>query len=209
MKSISNEEEVLHNRVYALQQFLECICSNFILKHSVHLQNFLTEQTDISSHPKPPCAVPQPENFISEKEEPFRVTNMMYPTATINLVMNTTIRAVLREVDTQTDHIKPIEDSITKLCSAVMDSYDLLAKNLGELQKKIAEASAVYKELDTATGIPNFGVVRDLYSELSHNLREVAKGKLEESKIIFESVKPIFEFSSLEWGGLERVKFRI
>lgn len=200
------DEELAHNRLLSLQQYLDQVCENPALKYSPELVAFLTKpEDDLTQIPKPERAIPTGDRFLVDKVEPLKVFDIQYPGGRVNLMMDTKLRGVTQEISLNVDKLTPLENEAIAICKEIHALQDRLSKlyhNLGHLCGSIAEN---YNTLAQDVKFPNISKLCEMYSGLKQFMKEHSKMVVQERKNFGDHIQAMFEFSLRELDGIKRV----
>lgn len=200
------DEELAHNRLLSLQQYLDQVCANPVLRYSPELEAFLTDPDDelLAKH-KPDRAVPAGDKYLSEKTEPVRVFDVKYPGGHLNLMMDNKLRAVTHEISNNVDKLTPLEQEAVVVCKEIHVLQDRLSKlyaSLGRLCGTIAEN---YKSLAADVKFPNVAKLGEMYGGLQDFMHEHCSMVTKESKNFGDCIQAMFDFSLRELEGIKKV----
>lgn len=202
------DEELAHSRLLSLQQYLDQVCENPVLKYSPELVAFLTKpEDDLLHRPKPERAIPQGDKFINDKSPPMKVFDLEYPGGRVNLMMDNKLRAVTQEISLNVDKLTPLENEAVAICKeihALQERLGRLYHNLGGLCGSIA---ANYKALAKEVQFPNIAKLSEMYGGLQLFMKEHARMAAHERKNFGDNIQAMFEFSLRELEGIKAVSW--
>ena len=208
MLQFTLDEELAHNRLLSLQQYLDQICENPALRYSPELVAFLTKPEEGLLHMlKPERAIPMGDKFMTEKSEPMKVFDLEYPGGKINMMMDYKLRSVTHEISLNVDKLTPLENEAVTICKEIHLLQDRLSKlynNLGHICLSISEN---YKHLAATVKFPNVCKMSEMYKGLQTFMKEQTRMATMESQNFSDNIRAMFEFSLREMEGIKVVDF--
>lgn len=200
------DDELAHDRMLSLQQYLDQICLSPVLRYSPELECFLTKPgDDLLKKEKPPRAFAPAHKFISDKYEPLHLCDMQYPGGKVNIMMDTKMRGVTHEISHKVDQLITNEKEASYICKEIHSIQERLGKlyqNLGSICSKV---SNIYKDLDQKVKFPNIAKLSSMYSGLKDFMREHHRMVAKESEVFGDNIRAMFDFSVRELEGITSV----